>query len=275
MAKNEIGEYDETDAGNTDISGIGLSDATLIDQLDDIARAQMGALKRWFKSSLFRLRDSTDQTKLLAFDLSGITTGTTKTLKVVSGGTNLSTDAITLTQAEKSQASLNIGQAWELVPSGIVAVGSNVASVSWSGLSDYVDLRLRGYFVPTSTGNLLLRMGAGAVDVGANYGRETIAGSGSTLSAGFTGDTSFALIGAASTSAPTRYGKFTADIMAFNKNTQAHMLATGGASSGVDWQTTIISGYHNSLVGRDIISVLPAAGLIGAGSRFVLEGIRG
>lgn len=47
MAKNEITDYDEVDSGNTDVSGIGLSDATLIDQLDDIARAQMGALARF------------------------------------------------------------------------------------------------------------------------------------------------------------------------------------------------------------------------------------
>ena len=82
MPKTEISEYDETDALNTDISGIVLSDATLIDQIDNIARAQMGALKRWFKSSLFRLRDSTDQTKLLALDLSGLTTATTRTLVI-------------------------------------------------------------------------------------------------------------------------------------------------------------------------------------------------
>lgn len=42
-----IVEYSETDSANIDISGIGLSDATLIDQLDDIARAQMGALARF------------------------------------------------------------------------------------------------------------------------------------------------------------------------------------------------------------------------------------
>ena len=80
MAKNEIGQYDETNSGNTDIDGIVLSDATQIDQLDDIARALMGALKRWFRVDLFRLQDNTDQTKLLALDLSGLATATTRTL---------------------------------------------------------------------------------------------------------------------------------------------------------------------------------------------------
>lgn len=47
MAIPNIIDYFETDASNVDISGIGLSNATLIDQLDDIARAQMGALARF------------------------------------------------------------------------------------------------------------------------------------------------------------------------------------------------------------------------------------
>ena len=92
MPKTEIGDYSENDADNTDISGIALSDATFIDALDNIARAQMGALKRWFKTSLFRLRDSTDQTKLLAFDLSGLTAGTTRTLKAPDHNGAIATD---------------------------------------------------------------------------------------------------------------------------------------------------------------------------------------
>jgi len=82
MAKPEVTDWDETDSGNTDVSGIGLSDATLIDKLDDIGRAIMGAVKRFFRTNLFRLRDASDQTKLLAFGLGGLTTATTRTLTV-------------------------------------------------------------------------------------------------------------------------------------------------------------------------------------------------
>lgn len=83
MAKNNIGDYDEVDADNTDVSGIPLEgNITLIAQLDDAFRAIMGALKRYFGTNLFRLRDSTDQTKQLAFDLSGIATATTRTIAV-------------------------------------------------------------------------------------------------------------------------------------------------------------------------------------------------
>lgn len=127
MAKNEIGEYDETDSGNTDITGIGLSDATLIDQLDNIARAQMGALKRWFKSSLFRLRDSTDQTKLLAFDLSGLTTATTRTLTVPDGSSTLVTNATP--PAAKFWADINVTAG---VPS--IAASFNVTSITDIGV---------------------------------------------------------------------------------------------------------------------------------------------
>jgi hypothetical protein len=81
MAKNEVGEFDETDANNTDIQSISLAENVMrAPAVNNAFRATMGALKRWFKTSLFRLRDSTDQTKLLAFDLSGFTAATTRTV---------------------------------------------------------------------------------------------------------------------------------------------------------------------------------------------------
>lgn len=81
MPQNEISDYNETDASNVDITGIDVQENVMRPPaVNNAFRALQGALKRWFKASLFRLRDGTDQTKLLAFDLSGITTATTRTL---------------------------------------------------------------------------------------------------------------------------------------------------------------------------------------------------
>lgn len=83
MPQNEISDYNETDASNVDITGIDVQENVMRPPaVNNAFRALQGALKRWFKASLFRLRDGTDQTKLLAFDLSGITTATTRTLTV-------------------------------------------------------------------------------------------------------------------------------------------------------------------------------------------------
>jgi hypothetical protein len=80
---SEISDLDEVDSANTIVSGFSTNGATAnMSTMDDVLQAVLGMLKRWFKTSLFRLRDSTDQTKLLAFDLSGITAATTRTLVV-------------------------------------------------------------------------------------------------------------------------------------------------------------------------------------------------
>jgi hypothetical protein len=60
MAKTDLVQYDETDSGNTDISGIGLSDNTPIDQLDNIPRAQMGALARFTGADTIAAASTTD-----------------------------------------------------------------------------------------------------------------------------------------------------------------------------------------------------------------------
>lgn len=82
MAKNTVDDWDTTAANNTDIAGIPVSNSTQIVQLDNIVQQLMAQVKAFFASALFRLRDSTDQTKKAAFDLSGITTATTRTLVV-------------------------------------------------------------------------------------------------------------------------------------------------------------------------------------------------
>lgn len=90
---SEFSDLNETDASNTLFSGVNVAEGCPPGNVNNWMRAFAGATRRWFKSSLFRLRDGTDQTKLLAFDLSGIATGTTRTLKVPNADGTIYTDA--------------------------------------------------------------------------------------------------------------------------------------------------------------------------------------
>lgn len=82
----EITDLSETDSANTEISTYSVDgNIANMSSTDNVFQAVLGLLKRSLKSSIWRLRDSTDQTKLLAFDLSGLASGTT-TVKVL--GTN-------------------------------------------------------------------------------------------------------------------------------------------------------------------------------------------
>lgn len=76
----EISDLNEVDASNASplISGYSI-DGNIANMAttDNVFQAFAGMLKRWFRADRFRLRDSTDQTKLLAFNLSALSSGTT------------------------------------------------------------------------------------------------------------------------------------------------------------------------------------------------------
>ena len=87
MAENEISDYLEVDADNLDITGISVQENVMRPPaVNNAFRALQGALKRWFRTNLFRLRDGTDQTKLLALDVSAFPTATTRTVSFTSAG---------------------------------------------------------------------------------------------------------------------------------------------------------------------------------------------
>lgn len=88
----EITDLSETDSANTVITG-NSTDGNIANMsaMDNVIQSILGLLKRSLKSSIWRLRDSTDQTKLLAFDLSGLPTATTTTVKVPAKGGTLAT----------------------------------------------------------------------------------------------------------------------------------------------------------------------------------------
>ena len=82
----ELTDLSETDASNINISGANIAEGCAPSEINNAIRNLAGLIRRAFKASIFRLRDSTDQTKLLAFDLSALTSGTT-TIVVGAGGT--------------------------------------------------------------------------------------------------------------------------------------------------------------------------------------------
>lgn len=83
MAFDNVSQWSVTPSLNTEIGGITLDgNITLINQLDDIARNLMAQVKAQFLDDQFYVADNTDPTKKLAFDLSGLTTATERTLKV-------------------------------------------------------------------------------------------------------------------------------------------------------------------------------------------------
>ncbi len=87
----ELTDLSETDANNTLITGANIAEGCPPSGINNAIRNMAGLIRRAFKTSIFRLRDSTDQTKLLAFDLSELTTATTRTIKIPDADGSMST----------------------------------------------------------------------------------------------------------------------------------------------------------------------------------------
>ena len=76
----ELTDLSDTDASNTAVTGQSTQgNVANMGGMDNLFQATLGMLSRFRNANVFRLRDNTDNTKLLAFDLSGITTATTRT----------------------------------------------------------------------------------------------------------------------------------------------------------------------------------------------------
>lgn len=77
----ELTDLNDTDALNTAVTGNSTEgNVANMGGMDNLFQATLGMLSRFRNANIFRLRDNTDNTKLLAFDLSGLTTATTRTL---------------------------------------------------------------------------------------------------------------------------------------------------------------------------------------------------
>jgi len=107
--KNSVNDWSETASTNDNVGGVPLGENVMLpSNVNNAFRVVMAQLRAFFKSSVFRLRDGTDQTKVLALDLTAIPTATTRTLKVPASGQFVGTDAQTFTETEKGQARANI-----------------------------------------------------------------------------------------------------------------------------------------------------------------------
>lgn len=260
MAKTEISDYDEIDANNTDVSGVPVAGATTtINQIDDIVRAVMGALKRWFKTSLFRLRDSTDQTKLLAFDLSGLTTATTRTLTMGDADVTLRP------------------QVEELIST---KTASSSASLVWTGLSAYRVLILEGTVRPATDGvAVFARVSTdnGSTYVSTSTYNYQIGRIGGGTSVPIGGTTTGALIGGTTSlgNSTNEYTSFRIVFEQFNKSTYTMFHGTAIATSDLGTLVSSnIGGSWGSSTARDAIQVIMDSGNIADGY-VTLSGIRG
>lgn len=90
MSKDDLNDWDETASNNTDVGGVNIAEGTGMANMNDAMREMMAQIRAGFKTSIFQIRDSTDQTKLIAIDASNITTGTTRTITMPDSDVDLS-----------------------------------------------------------------------------------------------------------------------------------------------------------------------------------------
>lgn len=185
-----------------------------------------------------------------------------------------------LTQAEIGQVAANIGQAWEVVPGGVITVGAAVAQIDWTNLGVYRNLRLTGRFNPATANSFLSwRAGPGGVITPTDIYR---CQSTSSVGTGVTTSSATGLLGGPLVSNTgnldsAHNAAFEALFFGFNvaaSATRYHSAAGGLNSSTQDYSSTY-DGFRNSLSADNMLRLYASAGLIGSGSSFVLEGQRG
>lgn len=77
----ELPDLNDTDSSNTSVTGSStVGSIANMGGTDDLFQRILGMLSRFRNDGIFQLRNSSDNTKQLDFDLSGITTGTERTL---------------------------------------------------------------------------------------------------------------------------------------------------------------------------------------------------
>ena len=257
----ELTDLSETDLSNSSISGANIAEGCAPAGINDAIRGLAGLIRRAFKTSIFRVRDATDQTKLLALDLSGLTTATTRTITM--GDAN-----VTLRP-----------QAWELISSTSF---SNDSSWNVTGLSAYRDLRIRAYLLPSTDGTeLRLRTSSNngsSYDAGANdYSWYRIYGLADTpASDGDVADTEINIGGTATVGGGSGEGvHLTLEVFNFNASALSRFLCTADALGATGAHVVTVTGaLRVSSTARDAFSVYFASGSIASGYA-VLEGIRG
>ena len=187
--------------------------------------------------------------------------------------------AQTLTQTQKGQVSANIGLAWEQIGAK-VDVSTAVASVTWTGLSAYRQLRLSGYATPATDGQSLgLRLSSNdgvSYIATATYDAQLISAAAAAVStAADPSNTGFFMTG--STGNVANEGTHVdVAIEQFNKAFKTEMRSHC-YSTATDSMLTIRigSGREANVAAMNAIQLLFSTGNIAVGSYFTLEGVRG
>lgn len=174
----ELTDLSETDASNTLITGANIAEGCPPSGINNAIRNMAGLIRRAFKTSIFRLRDSTDQTKLLAFDLSGLTPATERTWTAPdkNGTVALTSDLTPL--------GTKVDTRRNRVVNGDMRVSQENGTTAGTTNGRYPVDQWAQYFV-TSAGTLTVEQVASVTPAGSpNRIRGTVTGSDGTLAAG-------------------------------------------------------------------------------------------
>jgi hypothetical protein len=172
----------------------------------------------------------------------------------------------------------NTLQAWEVVPGGKVALGSNVSEVLWTGLGDYLFLRMTAILSPVNNdASPTMVLGAGTVDTAANYDYALVYANNTNVSGVLNlAQSLIALTGPIGNGGSAYYGLAKIDIANFNRAQNAHVISNfKSVRSGSTRDTGIYSGTHATSVARNVLSIRFNTGQVSSNSRFLLEGMRG
>lgn len=171
--------------------------------------------------------------------------------------------------------------AWEQLGPEVL-LSTNQTSVEWFDLDAIDRVKIEAIFVPAVADALMgVRVGYGAgtaFDGGTNYGRELLAGVGSSaLASPDLAQTFMQASGATGNNASSAWACVELDIFQFNKNYAAGFMARSrGLSSVGTPYVADIGGYHGGpALARNRLQILSSSGPIGAGSRFTLFGRKG
>lgn len=157
----ELADLSETDASNTTITGADIAENCAPSGINNAIRNLAGLIKRAFNTTNFRVRDATDQTKLLALNLSGFTTATTRTITVPNGSGTMALLENTQTFSGVKTFSSNP----VMSGGGVQFPATQVASADPNTIDDYDE----GTYTPILSGSST----AGSGTYGAQVGRYT------------------------------------------------------------------------------------------------------
>lgn len=128
----ELTDLSETDGSNTTITGANIAEGCNPSDINNGMRATLGLIRRAFKASIFRVRDTADQTKLLAFNLAPLTTGTTRIITMGDTDVTLRPDIV------ETKTASGVEVAFTTVPSWARQVVMTGSVLSMDDVADYL-----------------------------------------------------------------------------------------------------------------------------------------